>query len=745
MSKSKTQPRMNRRLARNCSLLAASAALGLPAAAQTAPDPAPAASGAAPARAAPVDDIQHVEVTAGKRKQLASEVAGTVTALSGAKLEQLGTTDAEDLFKLSPGVQFSKDNADGAMLSIRGIGTNTVSDNVIFGQSPTGLYIEDVPVTDPYVYISTPDVVPFDLERVEVLRGPQGALYGSASLGGAVRYLYARPDLRQDAFSVLTGVSNVSHGGTGFNVDTMANLVLSKDVAALRMVVTKRKDPGYIDNVTTGKKDINANDAESARVILALKPTRDLDVTASYSTQQSKQGGDGGTSPSDDALTIAAPTDARILSKFSLTSVQANWEAAGLRLTSLTGYTTKTRNQDNDLSYLFVPDFTIYGGPPSYPQVDRALNFERRNSHAFTQEIRLAPVTAGDLSWLVGAFHQRAVFFRSELTTWPGADDPDNLPDDVYFETARKGVATENSLFADLDWKVTPQWSLGAGARYFRTQVDFERSNYGAPYQEFDSKENGTTPKFSTRYQFTPEVAAYATASRGYRYGGINTIGSLPYSSDSLWNYETGLRLQPAKELSLDLSLFMLDWKNIQMQTTNPDGFVIITNAAKARSNGLEASLAWRPTQSFSLDGSLAVTDAKLRASFVSASGRAVDSGTTLPGVAKIQSTLDATYHFAGPFQTNASLSGVLQYVGKRNAQVDADLVLPAYTTADLRLAFGWSNWEVTGYVQNVTDKRGESAAQVNYSTYQNPGAVNYTEWYPIKPRTIGVSLRYDY
>ncbi len=754
MATSKSQSSQRRRQLRSWSALASGAAIGLSAAAQDAPAPADApqvkpaaapAAASAPGAARVMDnEPQQVVVTASKRKQLQSEVAGTVTALSGAKLEALGAVDAEDVFKLAPGVQFSKDNADGAMISIRGIGTNTVSDNVVFGQSPTGIYIEDVPVTDPYVYISTPDVVPFDLERVEVLRGPQGALYGSASLGGAVRYLYARPDLKADAFSLLTGASEVSHGGAGYNADTMANIVLDKDVAALRMVVTRRKDPGYIDNIETGRKDVNANNAESARVILALKPARDLDVTASYSTQQSKQDGDGGVTQSPDELTLAAPTDARILSKFNLGSLQANWEVAGLRLTSLTGYTTKTRNQDNDLSYLLVPDFTIYGGTP-YPQVDRALNFERRDSKAFTQEFRLAAANPGALNWLVGAFHQRAVFFRSELVTLPGADDPVNLPDDVYFQTARKGEATENSVFADLDWKVTPQWSLEAGARYFRTKVDFDVSNYGAPYTPYPSQENGTTPKFSTRYQFTPEVAAYATASRGYRYGGINTIGSLPYKSDSLWNYETGLRLQPAKELSLDLSLFTLDWKNIQMQTTNPDGFIIITNAAKASSSGFEAALGWRPTQDFSLNGSLALTDARLRASFVSANGRDVGSGTTLPGVAKVQSTLDATYRFAGPFQTSGSFSTVLQYVGKRNAQIDADLVLPSYTTADLRLAFGWTNWELTGYVQNVTDKRGQSSAQVNYSTYQNPGAVNYTEWYPIKPRTVGVSLRYDY
>jgi len=168
-----------------------------------------------------------------------------------------------------------------------------------------------------------------DIQRVEVLRGPQGALYGSASLGGAVRYLFAKPDLREQGFSILTGASSVSHGGSGYNVDTMANLVLSRDVAALRVVLTKRKDPGYIDNVETGKKDINANNAESARLILALKPTSAFDLTATYATQQSKQGGDGGLSPSPDVLTIDAPTDARILSKFNLSTVQANWEVAG--------------------------------------------------------------------------------------------------------------------------------------------------------------------------------------------------------------------------------------------------------------------------------------------------------------------------------------------------------------------------------------------------------------------------------
>jgi iron complex outermembrane receptor protein len=712
-------------------MLTMGAAIGVSAAAQTTPPDQP-------------PDIEQVVVTSSKRAQLLSDVAGTVTALSGLKLEQLGAETAEDVFKLSPGVQFNKGNADGALYSIRGIGTNTSSDNVIFGQAPTGIYIDDIPFTDPYVFISSPDIAPFDLERVEVLRGPQGALYGSSSLGGAVRYLFNKPNLNDTEFSLMSGFSSVSGGGNGYTANAMANLPLSKGVAALRMVLTGRKDAGYVDNLGTGRSDINANRADSGRVILALKPMAGLDITATYLNQHSRQNGSGAVSPSPAALTVNTPTDARVDSRVTLGDLQVNWETNGLRLTSLTGYQTKRREQVNDVSYLLVPDFTLYGGIP-YPQVDRAINAEPRHSNSFTQEFRLAPATPGALEWLVGAFHQKANFFRSQLITLPGANDPENLPDDVYFDTVRRGSAIENSLFADLDWKATPQWSIGAGARYFRTKVDFDRSNYGAPYTHFSDTDHGVTPKFSTRYTFTPALAAYATASRGYRFGGINTVGLLPYKSDSLWNYETGVRMQLSNALSLGLSAFLLDWKDIQVSSADSDGFVIISNVAKAKSTGLEATLGWRLNQAFRVNGTLAYTDATIKSAFTSASGVVVESGTRLPGVARLQTTVDGSYNFSAPFDTAGTFTTVLQYVGARRAQLDAGLMLPSYTTADLRLSIRKHDWELSAYVQNAADKRGQSSAAVNYSTYLNPGTVNYTEWYPIRPRTVGMSLRYDY
>ena len=178
------------------SLLAASITLGLSAMAQT-PAATVGAGGAPAAKPAAADEPQRVEVTASKRKQLQSDVAGTVTAVDGAKLERLGSIDNEDVMKLTPGVQFNKGAADASLLSIRGIGTNTNAGNQGFTQAPTGIYIEDVPFTDPFAFVSVPDLSPFDLERVEVLRGPQGALYGSSSLGGAIRYQLNKPNTRQ--------------------------------------------------------------------------------------------------------------------------------------------------------------------------------------------------------------------------------------------------------------------------------------------------------------------------------------------------------------------------------------------------------------------------------------------------------------------------------------------------------------------------------------------------------------------
>lgn len=169
-------------------------------------------------------ELDKVVITAGKRRERQRDVAGTVSALQGGQLEQRGAQDQEDVFKLAPGVQLNKGDPDRALPTMRGVGTVTSTSALATQQGTTGLYIEDVPFTDPWAFVGSADLAPFDLERVEVLRGPQGALYGSASLGGAVAYVLNKPNPKATEFSVLGTVNSTSSGGPGYSIYSMANL-----------------------------------------------------------------------------------------------------------------------------------------------------------------------------------------------------------------------------------------------------------------------------------------------------------------------------------------------------------------------------------------------------------------------------------------------------------------------------------------------------------------------------------------
>jgi iron complex outermembrane receptor protein len=725
------------------SILAASITLGLSSMAQTPPTP---TAGGSTASKAAADEPQRVEVTASKRKQLQSDVAGTVTAVDGAKLERLGSTDNEDVMKLTPGVQFNKGAADASLLSIRGIGTNTNAGNQGFTQAPTGIYIEDVPFTDPFAFVSVPDLSPFDLERVEVLRGPQGALYGSSSLGGAIRYQLNKPNTRQNEGSVLASFSSMSGGGSGWSTAAMANLPLADGKAGLRVVLNARKDPGFIDNIGTGVKDGNSNRVDGGRAIFTWRPNADFDVTAIYLSQQSRQADGSGISTFDyatgngysltppDRNEVKTAFPQTVNSTFDLGTVQVNANLGDLRLTSLTGYQTKKRIQRDDFTRdFFDPAFL---GDLWTSDVDL-------HTQTLSQEFRLAPVKAGAVNWLVGAFWMDADVRRDQKVYY----EPRGAVPDIRFR--RNGNATEAALFADAEVKLTERLTAAAGARYYKTKLDYDRitgvddPGTAIPYGTSDS---GTTPKLSLRYAFDPQLSAYVLASRGYRFGGISNVGfgtlAFPYKTDTLWNYEAGLRWTPSARTSLDVSVFRIDWKDVQLATLANDpvsgqDFLVTGNIGRARSQGVEVAGGWKPNANFSLRGAIAYTDASTSGG-ITVGGASIAAGTPLPGTAKLQGTLDATGYFAGPLDSSGRISAVLAHTGKRQAQIDSPMTLAAYSTLDLRLTFSWSRLEVSAFLNNATNARGISGG-VDYTS------ALYTEFYPIRPRTAGVAVRYDF
>ena len=688
---------------------------------------------------------QRVEVTSSKRKQLQADVAGTVTAVTGAQLERLGSVDAEDILKLTPGVQFNKGPADASLLSIRGIGTNGSANNQGFTQAPTGIYIEDIPFTDPFAFVSVPDLAPFDMERVEVLRGPQGALYGSSSLGGAIRYILTKPDTKRQEGSILAGFSSMSGGGTGWTTATMANLPLADGKAGLRVVINGRKDPGFIDNVGTGEKDSNTNRVGGGRILFTYKPHQDFDLTAIYMRQNSRQAGGSGISSFNfrtglgysnfyDQLKVDTGLPQRFNSSFDLATVQANWNLGPVRVTSITGRQSKERVLREDFSRDFYE--------PAY-KGDVWSSDTNLDSTTRSQEFRVAPRNPGAVNWLVGAFWMETDVKRDQKVFF----EPRGAVPDIRFR--RFGAAKESSVFGDAEVKLSPNLTASAGARLYKTELNYDRivgvSEAGTSTLPYGTTDSGSTPKVSLRYAMSATSSVYAMASRGYRFGGISNLGlnpvGRPYKSDSLWNYEAGWRWTPSQEASLDVSVFHIDWKDVQLSELYKDpasgrSFLVTGNIGKAVSNGLEAAASWRPSQALSVRGSLALTDATTSGG-LNIGGTPIKDGTRLPGTAKVQGMLDVTTYFAGILGSSGRLSTLVAHTGDRMAQIDSTIKLPAYSTVDMRLSYSWTKLEVSAFINNVTDARGLSGA-VDYFT-------SYAEFYPIRPRTVGMAVRYDF
>jgi iron complex outermembrane receptor protein len=690
---------------------------------------------------------QTVVITGGKRREMQREIAGTVTALGGAQLEEAGAKDLEDIFKLAPGVQLNKADPDHALPTIRGVGTTTNAATLV-QQATTGIYIDDVPFTDPWGFVTTADLAPFDLQGVEVLRGPQGALYGSASLGGALLYVLNRPSTKSTDFSVLANASTVSHGGAGGSLYAMVNKPLSKN-AAVRAVVFDRYDSGYIDNIGTGNRHANDLHQRGGRVLGEVKLTPAVTVTGAFLTQRTSTGDGFGVSPDPSQLRIDTPTPSTRTSQFSLGYVKVEADLGRAMFTSLTAHTDKKSDAATDLTRRAgnigaLVDPTL----PAFPSVESDSAIK---GAATSQEFRIASTGDAPLSYVAGVFLQRSTYDLDARWVAPGGATSWGtfgtlLPSDTVLHEVDDATAIEAAAFADAEYRFANGFSLGLGGREYHNKVHFDVDSVLLTDPLLNARnqsQNGFTPKASVKYRFGDQMW-YALASKGYRFGGVNLASDTAYKSDSLWNYETGLRLAPSHDLHIDLSAFYIDWKDVQLAATikNPQGvpFNGIANVGKASIKGLEASLNWRALPSLSLAGTLAYTDAATDAPFTASNGTVVRSGTALPGTARFQSSLQGSWYFPGPLQTQGRFDLVHSFLGKRALTIDNGGVEPAYHEFDSRVVFTLEHWEIGAFVDNIADKRGVAGGQ----QINGIGSPNYTDWFLIKPRTFGLSLRYD-
>ncbi len=702
------------------------------------------AQAAAPTPDAPAaDDAQRIEITANKRREKQREAASTVSVLQGDALEAAGATGMEDMFRRTPGVQTNKGEPDQSVPTIRGIGTVVGASGFGLQQATTGVYIEDVPVTDPVGFLAATDLAPFDLERVEVLRGPQGVLYGSSSLGGAVRYVVRKPDTRDTAFSVLGTAAGVTDGTLDRSLRAMLNLPLGG--SGLRMVAFDRQDSGTLRNAGTGRDHANALHQQGGRVT-GVAPLGDrLKATAMLMTQRTDVDDASGV-PDPSRRELDTPTASPRRSDVTLANLQFELDLGSMVLTSNTGRLDKTVRARPDQTAR-TGDLGQLLGLPLLPVV---IGHTAIDSHATSQELRVASAGAGPLNVVAGAFYQRTDFDSDIRLDAPGGAllwGEALLPGDHYYSERDRSVATEQALFADGELALAPGWTASLGGRWYRNHSRFDADSrllealLGPVIVSTDRVEDGWTPRASLKHAFGDHVW-YALVSKGYRFGGVNPASGTTYRSDALWNYETGLRLNPSRRLSLDASVFVLDWRDAQVNARQPGEVPVngIANVGRAQVDGVELSAQWRPMAGASLAASLAWTDARTTRAFVSSNGSVVPAGARMPGTPRLQSSLQYSQRFEGPWGTAARWDLSHAYMGERVLSLDSGGRAGAYQQWDTGLAFARDGWELSLFVRNLADAHGVSGGAPN-ATF---GGGSYTEYYLIRPRTAGLSLRYD-
>lgn len=597
-----------------------------------------------------------IVVTAQRRTESVQDVPISITALSRQSLDSRGVRSVDDLSKFSPGLNFSRTNItqnSTTNISIRGVSSQS-------GAGTTGIYIDDAPIQIRNLGYSSGNAYPqiFDLERVEVLRGPQGTLFGAGSEGGTVRFLLPTPSVTDTQIYARGELGFTQGGAASWEAGAALGLPIVQDKVGLRISVSHRRNGGYVDRVnyiTGAMVEKNANDGEVtvARAALTLKPSETVTITPSLFFQELRQG-DADTywvelsNPSTrdyrNGNAIASPNRDRFL----LPSVKVEADLGAISLISSTSYLSRQQHVTSDYTTF---DSALFVGTPYFPAGAFSNSDFYNSQRSFTQEVRLQSASgpASRLTWVLGGFYQHAKQVASQNV--PAAFLPAFFQqrtglnfaqifgvglvngDSIYVQDPYQSVDRQLAAFGQVDFKLTEHLKLTAGLRYANARFSGFSSKYGpvvgsaTPLTSSGKlQENPVTPKFGVVYDFDRDNNVYFTAAKGFRIGGYNPrlpntcrndLAALglqtnpeTFASDSVWSYEVGSKNSFAGgKLRVNLSAYQIDWKNIQQSVLLAGcGDNFVANLGSARIRGGDLQIDARPTDSLNFTLSMAYT-----------------------------------------------------------------------------------------------------------------------------------------
>lgn len=718
-------------------------ALASPAIAYASDDADPSTNAVAPdqpqdAQAEPQSDTRvaqddEIVVTAQRRSQLAIDVPISLTTFDQAAIEKQNIKGLDDYFAKSPNVSFLSTGArDRKEISIRGV-TNQLSAEAIPRTGTFGFYIDDFNVSTGTV---NPEIV--DIQRIEVLRGPQGTYFGRNAIGGAINITTNQADTRQFEGEASVGYSSFNT----IDVDAVLNAPIVLDKVALRVVGRYAHSDGNIKNINAigGGND---SDYYYGKAMLRVTPTEDLtiDLAGTYTKEQvgMREGVPSGvlgatalavvypgvTNPqadpdgvgffpdNDSRVNFNRPQD--IGTEFYYLTGRIKYETDAFSITSITGYINSKQFLQGDID----------GSSHDYYYETKPIDRD-----SFSTETRIqSPDNGQAFSWTFGGMYAEDAGSINQFT-YTGADNPFNLPADLAITSTQNSGKSESwAVFAQGEYDFTPQLSLTLGGRYTHEKVTISQMNTSGGnvngVVDDSATFNNFSPRLTLAYKLAERTNVYATASRGFKAGGVQinpNLNDTSYDPETLWNYEVGFKTQSQdRKLLFNASLFYMDWKDLQTEfaVARVNGNVIsffsgIENAASAHSLGVELDTTYRITPAFQIGGTAGYLEAKFddyTNAFIN--GQVIDlSGRRMPNSPKWTLSAFSEYGFTPSAGVDAYVRGEWFYRDDIYSDKSALLYntwpyrVPSYDQFNLRAGFSRGNIDVQVYAENVFKNR---------------------------------------
>lgn len=688
--------------------------------------------------------IEEVVVTAQKRVERLQDVPVPVAVVDTQRLTQSNTTRLQDYYMTVPGLTVTPAVNSTQVIAIRGITTGP------FTIPTVGIVIDDVPFGTSKNGI-IPDVDPGDVERIEVLRGPQGTLYGASSMGGLVKYTTKSPTFDRLGGELQLGTSQTSNGdGLGYSARGALNVPLA-DTFALNGSAFTRQEPGYIDNPVLGVDGLNELSSYGGRVALLWKPSDTVSLTLRALYQNDEEDGSSDTTELPGLGDLQQNYLAGVGgSEREIQAYSATLEAklGSADLTILSGYNIQDTFGTFDFTYAFGGlSQALFGNPDTTVAT-------ANETKKFTQEVRLSMSLGDRVDWQVGAFYtdEDTQFIQDWLNVEAASG-----AQQFGLHAVVPSDFQEYAAFTTFTVKFGEQFDIQVGGRGGRIEQSVLQTETGAfvpilrgvlpPYvaEEQESEDDSFTYLLSPRFKLSPDVMVYARLASGYRAGGINNTitqngGPPAYEPDETQNYELGLKGNFLDDrLYVEGSVYYIDWRDIQLGFTDPvtqQGY--FDNGTRAESRGIELSVEARPLQGLSLGAWVTLQEAELAEDFPAGSSAAGGSGDRLPYSSRISGNVSIQQRFAMWGSATGFVGATVSYVGDRKGPFGTTgaperQTLPSYTKADLRAGVQLDSWSGSLYVNNLTDERGLVAGGAGYVP---PYGFLY-----IRPRTVGLSI----